>query len=84
MATSGSGLSATSSPPLCNIGGPEYRIKWLNHLNNAWLVETCDSIAIREGTETLFNLLLSTKVCNFLILIHELLKLALHPSIREV
>ncbi|ODM97024.1 putative E3 ubiquitin-protein ligase HERC1 [Orchesella cincta] len=44
-----------------NLGGPTYRVKWSDHYNNAWIFEGCDAIAIRDGTQSLFDHLVASK-----------------------
>lgn len=46
------------------LGGPNYRVKWSDHYNNAWIFEGCDAIAIRDGTHNLFEHLIASKVSN--------------------
>lgn len=64
----GGGISSSSRNYLFNclltenLGGPSYRVKWSGHYNNAWIFEGCDGIAIREGTQNLFEHLVASKV----------------------
>ncbi|CAL8069477.1 unnamed protein product [Orchesella dallaii] len=44
-----------------NLGGPSYRVKWSDHYNNAWIFEGCDAIAVRDGTQSLFDHLVASK-----------------------
>lgn len=71
MESSGSGVGGGSpgtsgAPPSSNVlsslAGPNYKVQWSDHYNAAWAFEDCDAIAIREGTQTLFEHLLASKV----------------------
>jgi hypothetical protein len=55
-----------SSVPVALLGGPNYRVEWSDHYNSAWAFEDCDAIAIREGTQNMFEHLVASKVSSVL------------------
>lgn len=59
--SSSSSSSPLSSAGLLSLGGPNYRVQWSDHYNSAWAFEDCDAIAIREGTQNLFEHLIASK-----------------------
>uniref|UniRef100_A0A8C4NKH6 Uncharacterized protein n=1 Tax=Eptatretus burgeri TaxID=7764 RepID=A0A8C4NKH6_EPTBU len=40
---------------------PPVKLKWLEHLNNSWVMEDSDTVSTREGAAALYNQLISNK-----------------------